>query len=199
MRNWKLKAVAASFAAVVMVVSLGASAASARWERRPGTFDPDTPRRRSAIVGPASMRKPAVRSFWSAALVAAFIGSAPVVAMAYPNFVAATPAVGSLVNQSVQVVRIKISRPLFPGQTFARLADRSQPLERFPSGHVSKSHPRTIVVRLPHPLSPGRYVVHWQACAYACYVGSEPPISARYSFVVRPDRKGLAREQANWR
>jgi methionine-rich copper-binding protein CopC len=146
------------------------------------------PRCRGSIVGPASMRKLALRFLSSAALTAAFVGSAPVVAMAYPHFVSATPAVGSGVTQSVQVVRVKISERLFPGQTFARLTDRSQPRERFPGGHISKSYPRTIVIRLPHPLSSGRYVVHWQACAYACDVGSEPPIRAHYSFVVRPDR-----------
>jgi methionine-rich copper-binding protein CopC len=130
------------------------------------------------------MCKLAIRFLRSAALVATFVGSAPVVAMAFPSFVSATPTVGSLVTESVQVVRIKISQPLFPGQTFARLADRSEPLKRFPAGHVGKSHPRTIVIHLPHPLSPGRYVVHWQACAFACHVGSEPPISAHYSFVL---------------
>lgn len=131
------------------------------------------------------MCKLTIRAVSWGVMVMAIVGSAPVATVAYPSFVSATPSVGSSNVRHAPVVRIKLSQSLFPGRTFARLTDRTDPLANFPSGHVSNSHPRTIVIRLSHPLSAGRYTVKWQACAYACHVGSEPPISAHYSFVVR--------------
>lgn len=131
------------------------------------------------------MRKLAIRSFCRGLLVVATVGFAPIEAMAYPYFVSSSPRVGSSDSRHVTIVRIKLSQPLFPDRSFAQLTDRTDPLTKFPSSYVGKSHPRTIVIRLSHPLLAGRYAVQWQACAYACHVGSEPPISAHYSFVVQ--------------
>ena len=116
---------------------------------------------------------------------------------AYPTFMRAYPPVGSTVARSPIKVQIEMSQELYPSGAFVRVVSADGREVYSGRGYVSSSDPDVLETRIRAPLPPGRYRVFWRACAAGCYYGSEPPMTARYQFVVAPSRAGPRRDSTS--
>ena len=112
------------------------------------------------------------------ATMAAAIGAAPQTAMAHAHLDHASPAVGSVVTDAPDEVRIWFTQILEPNFTTAQLQSSSGVV--LATGAVDAAEPKQVVIRV-HGLPSGAYMVIWKAVSIDTH-----RTEGSFGFEVRP-------------
>jgi len=112
------------------------------------------------------------------ATMAAATGAAPQTAMAHAHLDHASPAVGSVVTDAPDEVRIWFTQILEPNFTTAQLQSSSGVV--LATGAVDAAEPKQVVIRV-HGLPSGAYMVIWKAVSIDTH-----RTEGSFGFEVRP-------------